>query len=1250
MNKRSILVAGITAALTLGTATATAAFVDFTRSGNKAGTLPGRRATTTFLTIDPTAMQFRQIAAPVAAEAQSDAVMLLTDFPTMADDVTNAPKTMPESGKITWKGYNQGDIEYNYVFSARCEQGYDKDLRTRDTWIYFPVSVTEADASMTLSYGVSTNINPAKTFTGSFELCLTSAAAPESVVATIHSVDDFSTAGGNLRDFTYFSDLGFKGPATPGEYYLAIHVRDCKPKTAGGSLGLYDYANFNFGKINLSQKAASGPTVGPNGELFTMHPTEEEFNACTVIDGNGDGAKPVYYYAESGDKVYDWPIYYNNQDAATDADEWIITPAVRLSDPTVIYTASIDAYATGSYTTEAFDIRIGNGTDPAEMTRVILDEPAVTNNSWQKFTSRFGVAEAGDYHFAIHIKSLKSKGWRIVMKDFEVCVTEASSLVPASCPEMTAVADPTGALKATVSVKLPDHYMNLAAIPASEKVTVTLASPAGTAVASGTPGQTVSAVIDAVDGANIISAITSNANGTGGESKTVVACGIDTPSNPVVKSQVSDDNMTLTLTWESPATGLNGGVVNPATLVYRLYIYQQTETATGWALIQDNITDTGITLKAPTETQSLYDFMISASNDKGESPGGLESYCSVVLGKPYAMPMADSFTNGTVLAGINITYPTEEYYGQWALDDPGKLSDDSACPDSYALIFVPTNEGGDRGMFHTPKFSTRGVSNVRVKARVYCYGNMASADLYAVDIDGTRTRLGKISAADGAGWVNATFDLPASLENKPVLYLTFDVYAPNKQAYFMLDEYEVYHRLENDLALSNLQAPTYVTLGNELAVTADITNRGFKAATLPEVTATVYDGTAAIATATLTATESTLQPDGKTSVSGKFSFNKADFAGRSYTLHVTLGTNDDDPANDSANLTFSVGLPGGPVITDLKGRVAADGKGLELTWSDPYADGYVENFESYPSGCYSTMLGPWKNIDFDRQYTYSLGSYPVVDPGMPKAFQIINLVDAELKGGLDIPSGDQFICAMSVAEGESDDWLISPEVKGGSKVSFYITAVSDSYTEPVDLLYSTTDSDPDSFTTLKTLSLTAAGWEYMEFVLPADARHFAFRYYGNDAFGIFIDDVCYRPVTPEVEVTGYRVYRNDKVVKTGLASTSYVDTDVNPELSYTYNVSTLALTGGEEIEYPLSNTVELSLSAIGEVGATRATVSGGKGTLTITGATGHKAEVFNASGMTVYSDASLAESVSLSLRSGIYIVRIGTETCKVTVY
>lgn len=156
-----------------------------------------------------------------------------------------------------------------------------------------------------------------------------------------------------------------------------------------------------------------------------------------------------------------------------------------------------------------------------------MNEPAVTNEEYKTFTSRFAVETPGYYYIGIHINSLISTGWRISMKDLKVCVTEQSAMVPGPCSDLEIVPDPHGRLEATVNMTLPKLYMNSLVMPEDELVTVEVESPVDRQTVSGKPGEKVSVTIAAADGNNLIVVDTKNADGNGSQSKGQVRCGLD---------------------------------------------------------------------------------------------------------------------------------------------------------------------------------------------------------------------------------------------------------------------------------------------------------------------------------------------------------------------------------------------------------------------------------------------------------------------------------------------------------------------------------------------------------------------------------------------------------------------------------------------------------------------------------------------------------------------------------------------------
>lgn len=349
-----------------------------------------------------------------------------------------------------------------------------------------------------------------------------------------------------------------------------------------------------------------------------MHPTEDEFAACTVIDGNNDGCKITYDVHESLDgSTFDWPIAYNKAKspaATADADEWIITPAVTLTEINRLYTASIEADATTNVASESFQIVIAKAADIASMRagKIIMNEPYVTGNGYMPYSSKFGITEPGDYYFGIHITSTLDEGWRLMLRNFTVTLTDMSSDIPAACTDLTLTPDATGELQLTAEFNLPTTYINGTEIPSSETIQAEIATSAATETVSGAPGQRVSKTLQAADGSNVVTVTPFNDNGKGIELKGVVVCGIGVPSNPLVSSSVSDDNMSLQLSWEPVSTSASGGVINPENTVYNIYQYTTSDNVGQWVCIEQNVTECKYTYTVADETQQLYQLMVSA--------------------------------------------------------------------------------------------------------------------------------------------------------------------------------------------------------------------------------------------------------------------------------------------------------------------------------------------------------------------------------------------------------------------------------------------------------------------------------------------------------------------------------------------------------------------------------------------------------------------------------------------------------------
>ena len=112
----------------------------------------------------------------------------------------------------------------------------------------------------------------------------------------------------------------------------------------------------------------------------------------------------------------------------------------------------------------------------------------------------------------------------------------------------------------------------------------------------------------------------------------------------------------------------------------------------------------------------------------------------------------------------------------------------------------------------------------------------------------------------------------------------------------------------------------------------------------------------------------------------------------------------------------------------------------------------------------------------------------------------------------------------------TDHWLISPELMGNEQeISFFARVITDSYGyETFEVLYSTTDDDIDSFTSLEEVWLDATDWTEYTFTLPDGTKYFAIRHTAQDIFGLMLDDVTFeRGVSAPV---AYNVYVDGELV------------------------------------------------------------------------------------------------------------------------
>jgi hypothetical protein len=1190
--------------------------------------------------------------APIPTAETSDGVALLTSAPAGESDVNSYTKIDVEGdGNGTyneWVYASTNDANYNSIATLmiypNSSYGSQSSL---DDWVFIPVSVTAAAADISVSLDVKSQYSYSSS-DFSFEVKAGKSATVEGMTYNVIDASGFKSKAWTTYNGTFSSS----GATT---YYIGIHAK--YPKSTAGKLWI--------GNINVSMTAKSGGSgetggsgsgegSGDNqnaqpGVIFSMHPTEEEFNNCTVIDDNNDSVTIQYgVMTDSQGNELDWPILYINKKTDLKADDWIITPAMTLPVADKAYEVAIDAYCTVFYKTEAFEIALGTSPDVASMTKIILDEPNMKNTSYQTFTGRFGIEQAGTYYVGIHIKSNKVDGWQVALRNLSVSLTDQSALVPGNATNISVVTDPKGALNATVSFTLPTDYINGGTIPADDTITATVATGVDSKEVSGKPGEQVSVNLTTENGTNGVTITTKNSNGEGTTVSRTFKSGLDEPVSPKVRYTTSDDNMTLNISWDRVSEGANGGIVDPDGVTYEVYQYITTDDDEYWELLQSNITDTSYSFTATETTQNLYEFLVLSVNSIGGSDGDYDCYASAVLGTPYTLPMEESFTNGSVtVAGLSIDYPSDDYYASWALDDPSLMADDCANESGYAIMSLNQYEGTGKARLSLPKFSTVGNKYVRAGLSVFLFSGMPDVDVYLLDNLGTTLKLGTINGDMGYGWKEVHFDIPEEYINKPNLNIMLDMAIDNTYTFFAMDNYRVYERSEYDYRMYALDYPSTVKLGEDATITAILESRGYAECDIPSLTAIIFDTTTAATIAipkmTTTATGK-LQEGDRVTYTGTFRFDNADYVGQTVGLAVGTTISDNDNTNNVAAVPFKVAIPAMPVIIDLNAKNASEG--IQLSWTAPYAQGYKDNLEGYAAFDSGSQIGPWKNIDYDGNDTYSFGNIEV--PNQGKSFQIINDFELGYDGALEMPSGNQCFIVFSAMEADSDDWLISPEVVGGSSVSFSVCGLSEDYTEQFEVLYSSTDDEADSFKSLETFELEDEEWLDFTVDLPADAKYFAFHYYSNDTFAMMLDDIIYQPANPECTINGYDIYRNNTLsthISADDTTAAWLDTDTELTKNYTYNVATTGTYNGEAFTFPMSNTASCTFAGVNDIKVSKS-ITSAKGEIIVKGYSGSQVKVYNLLGMQVVDATATSDAYSISIAPGNYIVEVDKHKAK----
>ena len=173
------------------------------------------------------------------------------------------------------------------------------------------------------------------------------------------------------------------------------------------------------------------------------------------------------------------------------------------------------------------------------------------------------------------------------------------------------------------------------------------------------------------------------------------------------------------------------------------------------------------------------------------------------------------------------------------------------------------------------------------------------------------------------------------------------------------------------------------------------------------------------------------------------------------------------------------------------------------------------------------VFGDWRLYDSTGALVWEVDATTFTNEGEPHAWFVYN--PSVAGDGIPAHNGNQYlesICPRPIANGgtadvAADHWLISPLLSGNEQtITFWERTLSSTYGDELyEVLASTTDNNPSSFTSVKTFNDATLEWTERSAVLPAGTKYFAIRHYSNNIFGVLIDDITYeRPAGGETPV------------------------------------------------------------------------------------------------------------------------------------
>lgn len=944
-----------------------------------------------------------------------------------------------------------------------------------------------------------------------------------------------------------------------------------------------------------------------------------QFGYHSVLDANEDGKTWKY---GSGVTLYSYS-------GTNDADDWLFSPPLLGYKD---YAYKITAHVSGSsYYPERIEILAGTGQTVEKMTATVVPATVVATSE-MVLEGWFTPSAAGFFFIGFHAISDADMN-QLQLLSYEISAPIAGT-APDAVEELSVKRNLPDAFKADISFKAPSKTVSGSDITGNVKVKV-LCGDRLVAEPTLAPGESTS-LQDAVSatGTYTYTFIPVSADGQEGKSASASALiGATEPASPTGAVGALSGN-TLSVSWDPVTVDVYGDPISTDNVKYNVWTVDGGYL--GEVINEAPLTATNFSFDIDFDIPDPQDFVQYAIQAINYDVEGSAIGCLVAVGPAYDMPVVYSGEESLDTYILGLTGSGSAGLGN------SSLGVDPFDGDDYFYI-QHAGLGGAKTLM-TGKIAVTGESPVVIFREFKVADADVNETVVSVLCDGVKTDLATFSNADNESgvWNKCKVSL-AQFNGKEVQVFLTGIC--NSHAYSIYDEISIMDDVNYDLS-AKIAAPKTVATDAEFDITVTVANNGAEDADAYSVN--LYRNGEIVDTK---ASQYGLAEGEKENITFKQTLGLHDGESAEYKAVVVYEADENPDNNETETVSVLRKLSSLPKVTGLAGERSE--QGVSLTWDaivigEKVPTQVTEDFES--GEAFAKEFAGWTFVDKDES---AVGGFQGSDiPGITAGQTLASffVFNNGVFGGnqtFEANSGDSYLAALFRYDGGTvDDWAISPQLTGDAQIiSFFAKSYSSSYPELIEVWYSTSDANPDSFVKVDEFGSKVPSDEWTQYsaALPAGAKYFAIRSCATDAFMLMIDDVTFTKLDGfDGEHKGYNVYRDGvKLNDAPVAEPSFVDTEADAE-AHTYHVTAVYDKGESELSEP----VTIDQSGVDAVLAAGMKVAVEGKFIVVTGAAGKLVTINAVDGKTIHSAQGDAR---VAVNSAIYLVTVDRKTVKVIV-